>query len=455
MSPELPDTPAARRCGAWLEAFNGRDRAIYRAFLEQSFPSRLPHLEEELELREMTGGFALRAVEQSTATNLVALLQEIDSDQFARLTIEVESGEPHVITRLGLLAIPRPAGYEVARLSERELVAALRSKMNEWVAADRFSGAVLLARTGEVIHAGAYGLADRERQVANRLDTRFRIGSMTKMFTATAVLQLVQAGKLALDDPVGKHLTEHPDRDVAEKVTIQHLLTHTGGTGDIFGPQFDAHRLELRSHADYVALYGTRALAFAPGSRWEYSNYGFILLGRVIEKVSAQDYYEYVRLHIFKPAGMSSTASDPEDKAVRDRSVGYTKMDPTGRLLASWQSNADSLPFRGTSAGGGYSTVEDLLRFASALQAHALLDASHTELLTTGKVDTAGGQYAFGFHDHLVNGTRCFGHGGGAAGMNGALEICPRAGYVVAVLSNMDPMAAERVAGFVTSRLPP
>jgi D-alanyl-D-alanine carboxypeptidase len=450
MSPELPDTPAARRCGAWLEAFNGGDRAIYRAFLEQSFPSRLPHLEEELELREMTGGFALRAVEESTATNLVALVQEIDSDQFARLTIEVESGEPHVITRLGLLAIPRPAGYEVARLSEPELVAALRSKVDEWVAADRFAGAVLVARAGAIIHAGAHGLADRERQVANRLDTRFRIGSMTKMFTATAVLQLVQAGKLALDDPVGKHLTEHPNRDVAEKVTIQHLLTHTGGTGDIFGPEFDAHRLELRSHADYVALYGTRALAFAPGSRWEYSNYGFVLLGLVIERARGEDYYAYVADHIYRPALMTSSGSEPEDHPVADRSIGYTRIDAS----RSWRPNRDTLPYRGTSAGGSYSTVEDLLRFATALQSHRLLDARHAELMTTGKVDAPGGRYGFGFREQTVGGTRCFGHNGAAPGMSGDLKICPDTGHVIAVLANIDPIAAGRVSDFIANRLP-
>ena len=230
---------------------------------------------------------------------------------------------------------------------------------------------MLIAKDGKPIFSEAYGLADREHKTPNTLKTRFRIGSMNKMFTAVATLQLVQAGKLELNDPLGKYLTDYPNKNVATKVTIHHLLTHTGGTGDIFGPDFDTHRLELRTLQDYVKLYGKRDLKFEPGSQWDYSNYGFVLLGVIIEKVSGQSYYDYVREHIYVPAGMTSTGSEPEDQAVSDRSVGYTKMDSSGQ----WKPNTDSLPYRGTSAGGGYSTVEDLAHFAAALEANKLLNA--------------------------------------------------------------------------------
>jgi CubicO group peptidase (beta-lactamase class C family) len=272
---------------------------------------------------------------------------------------------------------------------------------------------------------------------------------MNKMFTAVSTLQLVQSGKLDLKAPFGNYLTDYPNKDVASKVTVEQLLTHTGGTGDIFGPEFDKHRLELKTLQDYVKLYGNRGLDFAPGSEWRYSNYGFLLLGVLIEKVSGQSYYDYVQEHIFKPAGMTATASEPEDQTVPDRSVGYTRF--TGPAL---RPNTDTLPYRGTSAGGGYSTVEDLFKFATALQTHKLLNAQNTEILTTGKVDTAGSKYAFGFQDEVVGGVRCFGHGGGAPGMNGELKICPGPGYVIAVLANLDPPAASRVADFITNRLP-
>jgi CubicO group peptidase (beta-lactamase class C family) len=348
-----------------------------------------------------------------------------------------------------LNAIPRPPDFALPHLSESELVAAVRKKLDEVVTADRFSGAVLVASKDKPVFAQAYGLADREKKTPNTLKTRFRLGSMNKMFTAVATLQLVQNGKLDLKAPFGKYLTDYPNKDVASKVTIEQLLTHTGGTGDIFGPEFDKRRLELKTLQDYVTLYGSRAAEFEPGSRWQYSNYGFLLLGVLIEKVSGQSYYDYVRDHIFKPAGMTATASDPEDQTVSERSIGYAGMGGSG-----WRPNTDTLPYRGTSAGGGYSTVEDLLRFATALQTHKLLNAQYTEMLTAGKVDTPGGKYAFGFQDQMINGTRCFGHGGGAPGMNGALLICPVPGYVVSVLANMDPPAASRVADFITNRLP-
>jgi CubicO group peptidase (beta-lactamase class C family) len=146
---------------------------------------------------------------------------------------------------------------------------------------------------------------------------------------------------------------------------------------------------------------------------------------------------------------MTATGSYAEDQAVSDRSVGYTKMGGS-----EWKPNTDTLPYRGTSAGGGYSTVEDLLKFANALQQHKLLNAQYTELLTTGKVDARGARYAYGFEDLTINGVRCFGHGGGAPGMNGDLKVCPGPGYVVAVLSNMDPPAASRESDFITNRIP-
>lgn len=446
---QMPDTPAARQCAAWLEAFNRGDREAFRQFLEKNYPSSVERIDRTLQFRSRTGGFDLRKIEDSTATKLVALVQERSSDQFGRLTLETEAAEPHRITSVELRAIPRPAEFALPRMSEPELTAALRKRLEAEAAAGTFSGAVLVAKNAKQDFAEAYGFADRERKKPNTLQTRFRIGSMNKMFTAVATLQLVQAGKLGLSDPVGKYLPDYPNKDIAAKVTIHELLTHTGGTGDIFGPEFDAHRRELRTLQDYVRLYGARGPQFEPGSKWEYSNYGFILLGVVIEKVSGESYYDYVREHVYTPAGMTATGSEPEEKAVDDRSIGYTKMDSP-----DWRPNTETLPYRGTSAGGGYSTAGDLLKFAQALQANKLLDAHYTELLTTGKPGTPDSSYAYGFGDHKIGGVRCFGHGGGAPGMNGDLQICPGSGYAVAVLANMDPPAATKISDFITNRLP-
>jgi D-alanyl-D-alanine carboxypeptidase len=448
---DMPKTPAGEQFSAWLAALNSGDRAQMEEILRHFKDRGDREVNGMMRFQKQTGGFDIKKIEESAPLRIGGLLQERNSDQFARFTMDVEAEAPHKITRFDLNAIPRPAEFPVERMSQNDLLAVLKERLERDSAADKFAGAVIVAKDGKIIFKGAYGMADREKKIPNTLETRFRIGSMNKMFTATSILQLVQAGKISLNDPMGKYITDYPNKEVASKVTIQHLLMHTGGTGDIFGPNFDAHRKELKTLQDYVNLYGKRSVEFEPGSRWEYSNYGFLLLGVVVERVSGKSYYDYVNENIYGPAGMTASGSLTEDQLVANRSIGYTHFG--GNEL---QPNTDTLPFRGTSAGGGYSTVEDLLRFANAVESHKLLDAKNTELLTTGKVNTARGvKYAFGFMDDDTDTTmRHFGHGGGAPGMNGDLEIYPQSGYVISVLSNLDPPAASRISDFVCNRLP-
>jgi CubicO group peptidase (beta-lactamase class C family) len=444
----IPDTPAGRQFARWLEVFNRGQRDELEKFLKENEPDA--RIDRQMEFRRTTGGFDFKKIEESAPDKLTGIVKERDSDNLARFTLEVDPAPPHQFKEFGLELIPpSPGSPAPARLSESAAIAALRTEIQKRTAEDRFAGAVMISKGRKVVFSGAYGLADREHRIANRLETRFRIGSMNKMFTATAVLQLAQAGKLKLTDPIGKYLTDYPNKELAAKVTVHHLLTHTGGTGDIFGPDFEKNRLALRTLDSYVALYGKRPLEFEPGARFAYSNYGFILLGVLVEKVSGASYYDYVREHIFQPAGMTRTDSFPEEQKVEGRSVGYMYNDDR------WQPNDDTLPVRGTSAGGGYSTVADLANFANAVMEHKLLNAEYTELLTTGKVaGRPGAKYAYGFFDSSANGTRWLGHGGGAPGMNGELKFSPGSGYIVAVLANLDPPAAERIADFIAARLP-
>jgi CubicO group peptidase (beta-lactamase class C family) len=444
--------PASRRLlNSWLAAFNSGDRRRYDAFLRTHYPARVQFLDYELRFSEWTGGFDLRRVDRVTATRVSGWVEERDWDQPARFELTVSARKPQRIVSFALMALAPPREFSIARLPEGEALARADALMRKKAAQDWFSGAALVAKDGEIVFSKAYGLADRGKAIANTVDTRFRIGSMNKMFTAVATLQLVEAGKLGLEDPIGKHLRGYPNADVASKVTVRHLLMHTGGTGDIFGPDFELNRLSLREHGDYVALYGARNPRFEPGSQFEYSNYGFVLLGAVIEAVSGTSYYEYVREHVFAPAGMTSTDSSPESEDVPDRSVGYTSSGPR-----AWQPNNDTLPWRGTAAGGGYSTVGDLARFSQALTSYRLLGRAATELLITGKVNLAPGiKYALGFDDlRDADGNGSVGHAGGARGMNGDLRINLKSGYVVAVLANMDPPVAQRIASYLDQRLP-
>jgi D-alanyl-D-alanine carboxypeptidase len=351
--------------------------------------------------------------------------------------------------RVELPATPRPSsavGLVLHRLPQAEALAALADHAAERTRADEFAGAVLVARHGKVLLEDAWGRADRKAGVANTPATRFRIGSMNKMFTAVATLQLVEAGKLELDDPIGKHLPDYPNKEVAAKVTVRHLLTHTGGTGDIFGPEFEEHRLQLREHRDYLKLYGRRGLTQEPGSRFEYSNYGFVLLGVLIEHVSGESYYDYVDDHVFHPAGMRSTGSLPESVDVAGRAVGYLRSSPG----SDWVPNTDTLPWRGTAAGGGYSTVGDLLRFAQALSSGTLISEATLAEATRPHQQ----QYGYGFGVQGQARLRSYGHSGGAPGMNGELRVFPELGYVVVSLSNLDPPAASELVDFFALRMP-
>ncbi len=451
--PAIPTTPAGTVLSAWLDAFNSGDRARLASYLAKYEPDHKSAVDQLMNFRDQTGGFTLLRIEKSEPLHLEALVKEREGSNFALLTLDVTGAQSPIVKGLRLRVVPRPPDQPaVPRLSFEEAVKGLDSQAAELASKDKFSGDVLVAHSGKIAFQKAYGLADREKHTANTLDTRFRIGSMNKMFTATAILQLVGNGEVDLSAPLGKYLPDYPNKEVATKVTIRHLLTHTGGTGDIFTPEYQKHRLDTRELTDYVKLYGPRGLQFEPGSRWAYSNYGFLLLGIVVQNVSGMSYYDYVRTHIFLPAGMHGTGSLPESETVPNRSVGYV------RKNGAWVTNVDTLPWRGTSAGGGYSTVGDLFRFAEALSSGKLIKPELFAQMTSKQAGAAqmpaGEGYGFGMMVSEEPQGKRFGHGGGAPGMNGELRVYTRTNTVVVVLANLDPPIASRLADFFDERMP-
>jgi CubicO group peptidase (beta-lactamase class C family) len=432
--------PARQALDAWLAAFNANDRAQLEAFRDRHQPSL--DVERMLGFHQRTGGFRLIRYEPAEPGSARALMQEQASDTIARIQVTVAEGAP---LALSIEAIDRPADLRLPRLDAVAAVEALAARADTASKDDNFAGVLLVARGDEVLLQRAWGQADRETGTPVTLDTQFRLGSMNKMFTAVSILQLVDAGKVALDGTVGDYLPDYPNADVA-RVTIRQLLTHSGGTGDIFGPQFREHRLSLKSHADYVTLYGDRAPEHAPGAEYSYSNYGFVLLGRIIERVSGQSYYDYVDQHIYTPAGMASSDSLPEDQAVPGRARAYTRSEDG----STWIDATDTLPWRGTAAGGGYSTAGDLLKFARALQAGTLLSPA----LLAEATREQGQGYGYGFGVRPEQGVPVYGHGGGAPGMNAELRIFPTLGEVVIGLGNVDPPAVSRLVDFYQARMP-
>lgn len=345
-----------------------------------------------------------------------------------------------------LYAQTTPEAAKPAPISEAALVRQVKAYVGQLVAEEKFSGALLIAKDGKPLLTQAFGLASIAHQVPNRIDTKFNLGSMNKMFTAVAIAQLAEQGKLAFDDPLAKHLPDYPNQDVATKVTIHHLLTHTSGLADYFNDKFmEASRARFRTVQDFFPLFVDEPLLFEPGSRWEYSNSNFMVLGAIVEAVSGQRYFDYVREHIYQPAGMINTDAYELDHEIPNLATGYTRAPGD----SEWRNNLFVHVIKGGPAGGGYSTVEDLFHFAQALTDHQLLSAESTTLITTGKVALPGSddaQYAYGFGEEMVNGYRRFGHSGGFQGINSQLNIYPDLGYVVAVMGNYDPPAASRVA---------
>lgn len=443
LTQDLPDTPAAQAAREWIEAVNSGDRTRLLAFNEH-YNRKVP-IDRLLELRAETGGFDIVRIEHSETSTIRLLVSEREGDGIARLEATIEPGNLESLL-LGVKLIDRPADLAIARLDAKGAADALNRRIDALADDDRFSGRMLVVQNGETVFERNVGLADREAGTPVTADTQFRIGSMNKMFTAVAILQFVEAGKISLDNRVGDILTDYPNRDVAEKVRIRHLLTHTGGTNDIFGPDFDAHRLELKTHADYLRLYGARELDFEPGSQQRYSNYGFILLGAIIEELSGTSYYEHVQAKVFAPAGMRDTASPPETEPVPHRAKGYMRED------GKWVLNVDTLPWRGTAAGGGLSTTSDLARFAAALLDGTLLSKHMFEQATI--VQAPNGGYGYGFAVAGSDKLRRFGHGGGAQGMNGELIVVPANGTVIVALANLDPPVASQLANYHLNRMP-
>jgi CubicO group peptidase (beta-lactamase class C family) len=310
------------------------------------------------------------------------------------------------------------------------------------------------------------------------MDTKFDLGSMPKMFTAIAIAQLVEAGKLHYDDHIIKYLPAYPDKVVAEKVTVHQLLTHTAGFGNYFRPGFLERRLSTVK--EYLALVAEDPLVAEPGTQYQYSNSGYVVLGAIVEAVSGQDFYQYIRDHIFRPAGMQDTGYYTREEHIANVATGYTRggglmvlrpgeqpasgnatqpgmivrkpedssSEQNGNSPSALKETIDMRPYRGSPAGGAYSTAPDLLKFVNALENNKLVNASSLEILQTGKVATrpGGPQYAYGFNVWTAGGHRIVGHGGGAPGVNTMLQIYPDLGYSVIVLSNFDPPAAEGIA---------
>lgn len=320
-----------------------------------------------------------------------------------------------------------------------------------------FNGAVLVAENGEVVFKKAYGLANREWGAPNTTDTRFRIGSITKQFTASVVLQLVDEGKIELEAPISTYLPDYPP-DIADKVTVHQLLTHTSGIKSYTGMKDFRREVSRDPYKpdDFISYFADEPLDFAPGKRFKYNNSGYFLLGVIIEKVTGQSYAEALNERVFGPLAMNDSGYDTHGEIVPKRATGYDY------LLDGYRNSAYldmSLPY---AAGSLYSTVEDLYKWDRALAAGQVLPAAMMQEMFAEHVISRKGErptyYAYGWTvgeakrpgvaDETV---RLVQHGGGINGFNTLIQRIPEDDHLVVLLNNtpganLGQMASKLVA---------
>jgi len=426
------DYPHKQTVQAYIEAFNSGDAAKMSAFLtvnmaEASLQQRpmADRLERYRSMHDNLKSLTLRAiaeVEMSAEKQSVTAEMLAGNGETLTVTFNFDPQPPNKLVNLGIQLgagegpLPRDASTKpVTKMSPEDFKRQLGTYLEEASKHDEFSGVVLVAKHGAPIFNQAYGYADKPAKTPNQLDTKFNLGSINKAFTRISIEQLVAAGKLSMDDTIAKVLPDYPNKDAAQKITVRQLLNMTSGIGDFFNERYDATPKEkIRTLADYLPLFADKPLLFAPGTGQAYSNGGYVVLGLMIEKFSGESYYNYVKHHIFEPAGMADSDYYFTDQKVANRAEGYSKKLGDGK---DWVNNRESRPWRGSSAGGGYSTAPDLLKFAIAV--------------ATG---------------NLKSSNSGLGIAGGAQGTNAVLESDPQTGLTIVVLSNYDPPSAERVA---------
>lgn len=455
----VPETPTGDIVTKFIDAFNSGEEEQWKSFITENWkPSdQEGAFERRLGYFQMLTGdlgpiepIAIRESDEFFISFLARGTAPQGSFEWVEFGFQLDTLPPHLMLFASASPSENPK-YAIpeGELSDDDIVAYLEEYLADLVADDKFSGAVLLARDGKPIFAQAHGLASKRWNVPNRIDTKFNLGSMNKMFTGVAVAQLVEQGKLSFDDFVGKYLPDCPNQEIADKVTIHHLLTHTSGMQDYWEELFDAHWWEIKTVDQLAALIYDDSLLCEPGAEFHYSNSGPVVLGQIIEKVSGLDYYEYIREHICEPAGMINTDCYEVDTPTPNLAIGYTRESYTEDEPSPdhWRNNLFMHASKGGPAGGGYSTVEDLLRFDIALHSGKLLSEEYVNIVTTGKVQMGGPEMMYGylFGDETADGVRVVGHNGGAPGINAELNMYVDLGYTVAVMSNYD-MAASTVA---------
>jgi CubicO group peptidase (beta-lactamase class C family) len=354
------------------------------------------------------------------------------------MNIQLRTYLTTAILFIGILAFGQSNGEK-----ESEITSFL-DRLNQ----DDFSGVILVSHDDKVLEKRAYGLSSIEFNIKNNLETKFNIASITKMFTAVATLQLYEQNKIKLNIPIGAYLPNYPNKLVRDSVTIHQLLTHTSGLNNFYVSDLDTMKnSEYKKISDFIPLFVNDTLLSKPGTKYDYSGTGFVMLGLIIENVSGKNYYDYIKDHILKPAKMFNTSALEIDSIVSNKANGYTSMFGENKILKK----NDYYLTKASPAGFYYSTMSDLFNFSKALRNYKLLQKETTELMFNPKLKGYNTSIGYGIDvDQRYNQT-ILGHSGGWYGIHCELMDFMYDHYTVVILSNIDDggkKGATKVADF-------
>jgi CubicO group peptidase (beta-lactamase class C family) len=452
--PETTASPAPPpRVAAFLEAIEGGDPATTLPFVKKEFDEkdlqRLPPEPRSQRLARIGGehpGLAFVRVLHESPRVLRWLARDA-KNQYLEIAFELSPDPPHGIVGVDLEPADETTGLPVEpKATDAQAAASARAWLDELASKDRFSGSVLMARDGRTFFEGAWGMTDREKKLPNRPDTSYNLASIGKIFTQVAIAQLASLKKLALTDTIAKHIPDLPVPS-SDRITIQQLVTHSSGMGDIFGEKYEeTPPSSLKRLSDYIPFFAGVPLRFAPGEGNSYSNAGYVVLGLIVEKISGKEFHEYLRDNVFVPAGMKDTGPYEPGVAVANRATGYTRQGPPG---AEARPVTATLPARNSSAGGSRSSAPDLLKFDQALRQDRLLPKTWTDWIFSNKPGPRR-QAAAPTKDR--RGVLAI--AGGSPGVSTAMEMNTDAGTTIIVLANRDPQTSERVLSRLRQWLP-
>lgn len=437
--PELPDTPAVMQFKKFLTVIESGDHEKYiKENFTDEFLNTFPmsdHLDFFRQVSMMHGGFKVHTIIESSENKLVVVAQS-NRGRWREIEFVTEASPPYKVAGMGMEMATPPDELKksVKSMTEKEILEFVENKLNKMLEADEFSGAVLIAKNGKPLFKKAYGMASKRFSVLNNVDTKFNIGSINKSFTQMAIAQLLEKNKIEIDETIGKYLADFPE-EIAEKVTIKHLLTMKSGMGSYWNDEWQEKWSTIKTVDELIAIIKKIPLDFEPGTSRRYSNSGYVVLGAIIEKVTGQSYYDYVRENIYKPVGMENTDSYELDQIVPNLAIGYMQNQAENPYNNSkFQNNLLAHSVKGSPAGGGYSTLDDLLKYAEALQKNQLAGIKYTNLVLGLFQNTESPDKR----------PRGFGIAGGApVGINAMVKTDFKSGYTVIVLSNYDPPVAS------------